>query len=128
MESVLHDIPNVVVYIDDNLVTGASEEEHWEKLDCVLERLETAGLRVKEHECTFMVSSVEYLGYVIDEKGLHPTPDKVQAVKEAPSLKSVQELQAYLGLPHTTVISYQTCQLPLHILLWKDVPWQWTQS
>ena len=28
MESLLHGIPKVVVYLDDNLVTGLSEEDH----------------------------------------------------------------------------------------------------
>ena len=36
MESILHDIPNVVVYIDDILITGASEEEHLETLNLYL--------------------------------------------------------------------------------------------
>ena len=77
MESMLHDIPNVVVYIDDILITGASEKEHLEMLDRVLQRLETAGLHVKKHKCKFMVPSVENVSYQIDAKGLHPLPDKV---------------------------------------------------
>ena len=85
MEGILHVIPNVVVFIDDILIMGVSEEEHLETLECVLDRLETAGLRVKKHECKFLVPSVEYLGYQIDAKGLHPLPEKVLAVKEAPS-------------------------------------------
>ena len=31
----LHDIPNVVVYIDDILITGTTEEEHLAMLDRV---------------------------------------------------------------------------------------------
>ena len=130
MENVLHDIPNVVVYIDDILITGASEEEHLKTLDRVLKRLETAGLRVKKHKCKFMVPSVEYLGYLIDAEGLHPTPEKVRAVKEAPSPKSVQELKAYLGLLtyySDFLPNMSTVLAPLYRLLRKAVPWQWTQ-
>ena len=59
MECLLHDIPNVVVYIDDILVTGSTEEEHLKSLDQALSCLETAGLRVKKAKCNFMVPSVE---------------------------------------------------------------------
>ena len=90
------------------MITGASEEEYLKTLDRIFERLETAGLCVKKHKCKFMVPSVEYLGYLIDAKGLHPTPEKVQAVKEAPSPESAQELKAYLGL---LTYYYQTCLL-----------------
>ena len=44
MENVLRGIPNVTVYIDDILITGANEEEHLKTLDQVLSRLEQAGL------------------------------------------------------------------------------------
>ena len=45
-----------------------------------------------------MVSSVDYLGYLIDKDGLHPLPEKVAAILEAPQPKNVQELRAFLGL------------------------------
>ena len=43
METLLQDIPHVVVYIDDILITGPTEEAHLNTLDKVLDRLETAG-------------------------------------------------------------------------------------
>ena len=45
-----------------------------------------------------MLSEVSYLGHQIDAEGLHPLPSKVQAVVDAPTPSSVQELKAYLGL------------------------------
>ena len=45
-----------------------------------------------------MAPSVSYLGYVIDSQGLHPLPDKVKAIQEAPTPRNVTELKAYLGL------------------------------
>ena len=43
MENVLQGIPNMIVYINDILVTGANEEEHLKTLSLVLDRLEKAG-------------------------------------------------------------------------------------
>ncbi len=63
MESLLQDIPNVVVYFDDILVAGKSESEHLITLDKDLSRLKEAGLR--KDKCQFLVSSVTYLGYKI---------------------------------------------------------------
>ena len=40
METMLQGIPNVTVYLDDILVTGATDEEHVRTLSVVLERLE----------------------------------------------------------------------------------------
>ena len=62
MEGLLHGIPHVsILYLDDILVTGASDEEHLTTLDKVLSHLEEAGLRLKHNKCAFMLPSVEYL-------------------------------------------------------------------
>ena len=129
MESLLQGIPNVVVYFDDILVAGKSVAEHLTILDRVLSRLQEAGLRLRKNKCQFLVLSVTYLGYIIDKEGIHPTPEKIKAIKEAPHPKNVTELKSYLGLlscynrfmPHLPTIS-----APLYKLLHKDSIWQWS--
>lgn len=98
MENLLKGVPNTVVYIDDILVTGRTEEEHLRNLTAVLQRLQKAGLKLKNKKCTFFAKSVEYLGHKIDADGLHPMPEKVQAVKDAPCPMNVSELKSYIGL------------------------------
>ena len=66
--NLLQGIEGVTVYIDDILVTGQTDEEHVKRLDEVLTRLETAGMRLK----VFMRSQVEYLGHRISNEGLQP--------------------------------------------------------
>ena len=128
IESLLQGIEGVVVYIDDILVTGSSEEAHLKALDEVLSRLDRAGLRVKRSKCEFLRPSVTYLGHRIDADGLHPLPDRVRAIKDAPTPKSVTELKSYLGmltyyskfLPNLSLTLH-----PLYLLLRKDVKWKW---
>ena len=99
MENVLSGIPNVIVYIADILIAGATEEEHnITTLAQVLSRLEQAGLRAQKQKCKFMAPSVAYLGYMIDQHGLHPLTEKVRAVQDAPDPKNASELKSYLGV------------------------------
>ena len=42
----------------------------------VLSRLEKAGLRIHRSQCEFMSPSVSYLGYMVNEHGLHPLKEK----------------------------------------------------
>ena len=97
MVSLLQGIPGVIVYLDDILVSAPSKEEHLLRLEEVFVRLEKSGLRARQSKCHFMVSEVEYLGHQIDAEGLHPLPSEVQAVVDAHTPSSVQELKAYLG-------------------------------
>ena len=131
MESLLQGIPGVVVYIDDILITGVSEQEYLQALEEVLSRLEKAGLRARKCKCRFMVHSVDYVGYRIDTEGLHPQPGKVKAIKEAPTPTCITELKAYLG-PLTYYSKFlqnlSTTLAPLYALLQKDYPWRWTEE
>ena len=75
-----------------------------------------------------MSPSVEYLGYQIDKIGLHPTDDKVKAVKDAPPPKNAMELRSFLRLidyygkflPNLSSVS-----TPLLKQLKTDSKWTW---
>lgn len=128
MEGLLQDIPGVVVYLDDILVTGVTQESHLKTLDEVLVRLKEAGLRLKRGKCTFLADEVEYLGHKVDAQGLHPTEIKVKAIEEAPEPRNITELKAYLGLLNyynKFLPNLATLLAPLHLLLKKDVQWMW---
>ena len=49
VESLLKGIPNVLVYLDDILVTGETQEQHIKNLHEVLSRFRDAGLRLKKY-------------------------------------------------------------------------------
>ena len=128
IESILQGIDGVVVYLDDILITGSSEESHLKTLDEVLSRLDKAGLRARRSKCVFMRPSVTYLGHHIDADRLHPLDDRLAAIQEAPKPTSVTTLKSYLGM-----LSYyskflsnlSTILHPLHKLLRKNVNWKW---
>ena len=131
MESIIQGLPQVCVYIDDILVSGKTTEEHVKNLEAVLTRLEEAGLRLRHDKCSFMLSEVEYLGYIISAKGLQPTTKKVEAVQKAPAPTDVSQLKSFLGL-----INYYGKFLPdlshvlspLYRLLQKETKWAWGET
>ena len=99
-----------------------------QSLEEVLKRLSQAGLRAKKNKCLFMASSASYLGHKIDAEGLHPLPDKLEAMKSAPTPTNVTELKSYLGLftYYGKFLPNLSTQLePLCRLLAKDVKWKW---
>ena len=130
MTALLAGIPGVAVLIDDIIISGHSLSDMSQRLDKVLGRIQTAGLRLNASKCKFAKQSVEFLGFVIDADGIHPAPSKVESIMKTPEPKTVQQLQAFLGLynfyerfiPHKATILE-----PLHRLLDKGHKWQWTE-
>lgn len=65
MENLLQGIAGFIVYLDDIVITVATETDH-------LVGYSRIELRVKKHNCQIMASSVSYLRHLIDSAGLHP--------------------------------------------------------
>jgi transposase InsO family protein len=117
--------------LDDILIAGTDYEDHLNTLAQVLERLLKFGFKLNKSKCKFLQSSVVYLGHLIGSAVLHPTEDKLVAVRDAPPPKDATALKSFLGLTmfysrfmphHSTVLA------PLNNLLNKNVPWKWTKS
>ena len=128
IEGVLANIPHTVAFLDDILITGKTEKEHLENLEKVLKRLSEAGLRLKREKCVFLAPEVTYLGHRISSAGIHPTEEKVRAVKLAPQPTNVSELKSYLGLINyygKFMPNLATVLAPLHELLRKNTKWKW---
>ena len=127
MESILQGIDGVACYIDDIVITGKSTKEHLDHLEEVLKRLSEHRVKTKD-KCRFFEDSVEFLGHMIDAKGIHTTPDKLQAIVDAPAPRNVNELRSFLGLlnyyrkfiPQSATILH-----PLNALLCKNAKWNW---
>ena len=62
----------VIAYLDDILVVSELEQEHLTNLAQVLERLHSAGMKLKKEKCAFCLPQVDYLGHIISAEGLHP--------------------------------------------------------
>ena len=128
MEKLFSNMDNVLCYLDDILVIGKDLEEHNRILEVVLYRLQEAGLKLRLDKCSLAVHEVSYLGYRIDSKGLHPTEEKVKAIKDAPPPENLTQLRAYLGLLNfyrRFIPQAATLLEPLNNLLKKDVSWDW---
>ena len=131
MESLLRGIPGVCGFFDDILVSGPSERDHLCNLEKVLSCLEESGLKLKLSKCSFLLSSVEYLGHRISAAGIQPTEDKKKAILQAPAPKNVTQLKSWLGLLNyysKFLPNLSATLAPLYDLLKSQRSWSWESS
>ena len=86
-------------YLDDLLcLSSGSLQDHLAKLENILHRLSTAGLRINAEKSTFCATQIEYLGYYITREGVKPLPKKVQAILNLTPPTTFKELRRILGI------------------------------
>ncbi len=94
MHEVLQEFLNtfVLVYIDDILIYSRSMAEHRHHVAEVLKRLREYHLFLKAEKCTFHQTSVQFLGYNIDQNGIQMDEAKVAVIKNWPIPTTIKEL------------------------------------
>ena len=65
------------------MIFSEDEEEHLKHLENILAILKENGLRLRIKKRSFMKSSVELLGHIVDKYAVHVDEDKISKIKEA---------------------------------------------
>ncbi|GJS72398.1 putative reverse transcriptase domain-containing protein [Tanacetum coccineum] len=76
----------------------ADDKEHEEHLKAILELLKKEKLYAKFSKCEFWIPKVQFLGHVIDSRGIHVDPAKIESIKDWASPKTPTEIRQFLGL------------------------------
>ncbi|GJY84395.1 putative reverse transcriptase domain-containing protein [Tanacetum coccineum] len=88
----------VIVFIDVSTYYSNREREHEEHLKAILELLKKEKLYAKFSKCEFWIPKVQFLGHVIDSRGIHVDPAKIESIKDWASPKTPTEIRQFLGL------------------------------
>jgi hypothetical protein len=77
--------------LDLLILTNNSFKKHILKLEMVLARLSTAGMRVNISKSKFFAEQIKYLGYWITRQGIQPIHNKVEAILNLKAPKTRKE-------------------------------------
>ena len=131
MNKVLLDLPGVLCLIDDILVYGRNTQEHNERLESVLNRIQSAGITLNQSKCEFSKETIKFLGHVINSNGVSADPQKIEAIVNMKAPSSVSELRRFLGMTNQLgKFSSNLAEMtkPLRELLTKQSKWLWVPT
>ena len=66
-----------VIYLDDVIVYGRTEEEHLEHLRIVLEWFREFNLKLEPSKCSFFQSEIVYLVHRVTKEGIRPSDENI---------------------------------------------------
>ena len=119
-------------WLDDIIiVTKGSIEQHEMEVKEAMKKLETAGYRLNPKKCEFFKKEAEWIGHKIDQNGIRPLQDKLEAITKIEIPKNEKELKSFSGAiqylsKYIENLSAQTDIL--RKLLKKQNEWIWTDE
>ena len=115
IESVLDGLIGKCVwaYMDDITIFSETYEDHIKDIREVCKRLQKHQICTSPKKCIFFAKELPLLGHKIDDRGIHPDPEKIRSIQDWPTPKNKKQLQTFLGvvnyhaqfLPHLATIS-----------------------
>ncbi|KAI3802065.1 hypothetical protein L1987_30189 [Smallanthus sonchifolius] len=118
----------VIVFIDDILIYSKTKSDHEQHLKLVLDLLRKEQLYAKFSKCEFWLKEVQFLGHIVNEKGIHVDPAKIEAVKNWSTPKTPTEVRSFLGLAgyyRRFISDFSKIAVPLTALTHKGKHYEW---
>ncbi|XP_055623545.1 uncharacterized protein K02A2.6-like [Toxorhynchites rutilus septentrionalis] len=131
VDTMLTGLKHTSGYIDDIVVGGETEEEHWTNLNALFQRLQEFGFTVRIEKCSFGRQQIKYLGHLLDQHGVRPDPAKIDAITRMPAPTNVSEVRSFLGAINfygKFVQNMRALRHPLDELLKAGVKFDWTSQ
>ncbi|XP_057489928.1 uncharacterized protein LOC130775935 [Actinidia eriantha] len=75
-----------------------NESDHYAYVRKLLTVLSVNKLYINLKKCSFLTDRLLFLGYVVSAEGIHVDEDKVRAIREWPSPKTVNDVRSFHGL------------------------------
>ena len=128
MSELLQGHDGTVVYMDDILVFGETQEIHDQRLKRVMETIQASGLRLNKEKCRFSKPEFDFLGQVVTKDGIASSPERVKAIVEMDPPLNISELRRLLGMVNYIgryLSNLSTVLQPLNELLKSERDWCW---
>ncbi|CAA7018927.1 unnamed protein product [Microthlaspi erraticum] len=113
------------------LVKSARAHDHVKHLGECFRILEKYGMKLNPAKCTFAVTSGEFLGYVVNQRGIEANPKQIWAILNLPSPTSSKEIQRLTGriaaLNRFISRSTDKC-LPFYQLVRSNKKFEWDEK
>ena len=125
IQSKLKEFKSVVIFQDDVLVYGTTNEQFDKRLLAVESRLREKNFTIYEKQSNSKpVDSVSFLGYSISKEGMAPDPKHVDKNAKAPT--NNKQLESFVGLANfygRMIPDFATKMLPLNNMRNSDFSW-----
>ncbi|KAJ0538417.1 putative nucleotidyltransferase, Ribonuclease H [Helianthus annuus] len=118
----------VIVFIDDILIYSKSQVEHCQHLHALLTLLRKEKLYAKFSKCEFWLQEVQFLGHMVNHKGIHVDPAKIEAITNWKVPQTALEIRSFIGLAgyyRRFIKDFSKIAVPLTKLTCKATKFEW---
>ncbi|KAF5199916.1 Retrovirus-related pol polyprotein from transposon [Thalictrum thalictroides] len=120
----------VVVYFDNILIYSQNEQQHKSHIWEVFKALYDNSLLINLKKCDFMTDRLLFPGYIVSASGIHVDEDKVKAIQEWHTPRTIHDVRSFHGLTtfyRRFVKNFSSIAVPLTHCM-RGTKFEWTEE
>ena len=120
-----------LVYLYDIIVFADTFQEHADRVDMVLGRLKSSGLRLKASKYSIFSETAHFLGHILTSQGVLPSPSNVARTMQFAARDNPTQARALVGMGsyyRRHIKGYSDMMRPIIELTKKGKKFQWTEQ
>ena len=128
METILKDLPGIVVYQDDVLLHASTRDDLARRVTAVMKRLEQKNVSINDEKSVLIADNIQFLGHELSADGIRPSASLTEKLLGIQPPASIKELHSFLGLVNffgRMIPDFAGGVSPLNELRKKGVPFVW---
>ena len=87
-----------LIYIDDVIVFGRDFDQHVQRVEEVLSKIQAAGLKLKPEKSHLLQKEVLFLGHVVSGAGVKPSPVNIAKIVDWPKPKTARQIKQFVAM------------------------------
>ena len=126
-DEAMEGLEGVKKLVDDILIFAPDDETLLERIVNVFKRCSEWGITLAKSKFQYG-NSVKFAGFIVNETGWKPDPEKVAAIKDFPVPKDITNLKSFMGLANqfaSFAPDLKHAMVPMQPLLKKNNVYQW---
>lgn len=118
-------------YLDDILIHSSDQKTHSKHLELLFQAIRSEKIKFKLSKCQIARSEVSYLGHMLRPNEVRPLYSNTLAIEKLERPDTLKKLQSFLGKANyyrRFIPNFSQLMAPLHKLLKKNCPFEWTEA
>ncbi|GJX03594.1 reverse transcriptase domain-containing protein [Tanacetum coccineum] len=111
---------NLEVYVNDLVIKSHTEAELLKDIEETFRTLRKINMKLNPKKCTFGAVEGMFLGYMVGPEGIKPCPEKIEAMLQLPSPRTIKEVHSKGRGNHQWWSSKEVCMGQYSVSLWAS--------
>ncbi|GJS25823.1 reverse transcriptase domain-containing protein [Tanacetum coccineum] len=93
---------NLEAYVDDMVIKSRTEQDIIKDIEQTFSTIRRINMKINPKKCSFGIEEGKFMGYIVILEGIRANPEKIKAVMDMPSPRTLKQVQSLNTLKKCT--------------------------